>query len=147
VPLNITDVLTSLQTGIINTVYTTPYACLSLQWFTRLKYMTAVPITHAMGAVVVSKARWDKLNPAQAATVRRIADEIFARLLTATRTENAEAAAVIGERQLTTVKVAERDVAGFEATSRQVWKDMTGVLYEKELLDKLTRALDAHRSR
>jgi len=36
ISLSITDVLTSLQTGLISTVYITPLACIAMQWFTRV---------------------------------------------------------------------------------------------------------------
>ena len=146
VPLNITDVLTSLQTGILNTVYTTPYACLSLQWFTRVDYMTDVPITHAMGAVVLNKKTFDKLRAEQQATVKRIAADIFDRLLAATRQQNREAADVIAERNIARVAVSQQDVRGFEATSRRVWEQLVGVLYERDLLDKLTAVVEASRN-
>ncbi|MCK4302904.1 MAG: TRAP transporter substrate-binding protein DctP [Candidatus Eisenbacteria sp.] len=145
VPLNVTDVLTSLQTGIINTVYATPYTCLSLQWFTRVKYMTDVPITYAIGAVLLSKGAFDKLSSEQAATLRRIADEIFDRLIVATRAQNVESADVIAERNITRVSVAPADIKGFEAIGRQVWQQLTGVLYDRALLDKLTTALEQSR--
>jgi TRAP-type C4-dicarboxylate transport system substrate-binding protein len=145
VPLNVTDVLTSLQTGIIDTIYSTPYGCLSLQWFTRLKCMTDVPITHAMGAVVVSKTAFDELAPADQATVHQIAADIFARLQAATRTENDESAAVIVERNIARVPVTPEAAQGFEAIGRRVWEDLVGKLYDRELLDQLLAALERGR--
>lgn len=145
VPINVTDVLTSLQTGIINTVYTTPYACLSLQWFTRLRYMTDVPITHAMGAVILKKSTFDRLTAEQASIVRRIAGEIFDRLLVATRQQNAESIEVAIERNIARVNVDSSDRRGFEAIGRRVWTQLIGVLYERDLLDKLTSTLEAAR--
>ncbi len=142
VPLNVTDVLTSLQTGIINTIYATPYGCLSLQWFTRLSYMTDVPITHAMGAVVVDRKAFERLSPQERDTVERIAADIFGRLQEATRTENEQAAEVILQRNIERVEVSPAAVAGFEQTGRRVWDDLVGELYERNLLERLLAALE-----
>ena len=49
IPLTITDVLTSLQTNLINGVYTSPLASIALQWFSRTKYMLNVPLADAAG--------------------------------------------------------------------------------------------------
>jgi TRAP-type C4-dicarboxylate transport system substrate-binding protein len=38
IPLSIADVMTSLQTGLIDAFYTTPYASIALQWYARAKY-------------------------------------------------------------------------------------------------------------
>jgi TRAP-type C4-dicarboxylate transport system substrate-binding protein len=145
VPLNFSDVLTSLQTGIVNTVYVTPYACLSLQWFPRLSYMVDLPLTNAMGAVVVSAEAFDRLTPEQQACVTRIADEIFARLLDATHQQNAEAAAAITGRNIRTLTPDPAAVTAFETVGRRVWGRLVGVLYDRELLDRLTGALEAAR--
>ncbi|MBD3237149.1 MAG: ABC transporter substrate-binding protein [Candidatus Eisenbacteria bacterium] len=145
VPLNITDVLTSLQTGIVDAVYTTPYGCLSLQWFTRLAYMTDLPITHALGAVVLSKKQFDRLTPAQMAALRRNADEIFARLIAATRAQNDEAAEVVVERNIERVAPRPGSRDDFQAVGRRVWDQMAGQLYERELLDRLLRGLQQAR--
>lgn len=145
VPLNITDVLTSLQTGIINTVYTTPYGCLSLQWFTRLKYVTDLRISHAMGAVVISKKDYDKLSPAEIETVRRLSADVFGRLNAATRQQNDEALAVLLQQGLQRVAPDEASTAAFRVIGQRVWERMTGVLYERDLLERLTAALEQSR--
>jgi len=145
VPLNISDVLTSLQTGIVNAVYATPYACLSLQWFPRLSYMVDLPLTNSLGAVVVSDATWQKLTPEQQATVTRICADIFARLVDATHQQNDEATAAITTRNITKVAPDAAAIEAFQAVGRRVWDRMAGRLYERELLEKLTGALAASR--
>jgi TRAP-type C4-dicarboxylate transport system substrate-binding protein len=141
VPLNISDVLTALQTGIVDAVYITPYGCLSLQWFTKLKYMVDVPITHAMGAVVLSEEQFGKLAPEQAATVLRIAGDVFGRLNMATRQQNEEAEAAIVERNIGRVSIDAASLAQFEDIGQRVWERLVGVLYERPLLDRLTGEL------
>ena len=59
--LPITDVMTSLQTGLIDGVYGSPLAMIALQWFTRVKYMYDVPLANAAGAVLIAKSVFDKM--------------------------------------------------------------------------------------
>lgn len=147
VPLNITDVLTALQTGIVDAVYVTPYGCLSLQWFTRVKHLVDIPITHAMGAVVLSEKQWSLLAPEEAGAVARLAEEIFGRLNAATREQNDEAEEAILTRGLGRTELAPGAMEGFEAIGRRVWDRLAGVLYERDLLDRLTGALAGARGR
>jgi TRAP-type C4-dicarboxylate transport system substrate-binding protein len=63
VPLGVPDVLPSLQTGLINSCYGSPLATMALQWYTKVKYMTSMHITQALGATVVTKKEFDKLTP------------------------------------------------------------------------------------
>jgi len=55
IPLSITDVMTSLQTGMINAVYSAPATVIPLQWYTKMRNMLSLPIATASGAVVISR--------------------------------------------------------------------------------------------
>ncbi len=91
IPLAAPDVLTSLQTGVVNTVYCSPLACMALQWYTRVRYMTDVPITHGMGAVLVSKKALRRVAPGDVAILREIAAPRLRALTLKTRVQNAVA--------------------------------------------------------
>jgi len=82
VPLSIMDVYTQLsaQHGSINTVYNSPFGALAMQWHTKLQYATNVPMTNAIGGLVISQRFFKKL-PADLQTLLResgknVADEI-----------------------------------------------------------------------
>ncbi len=64
IPLSIPDVLVGLQTGIVEVVYAPPTAAISLQWFTKVKYMTDVPLGYLAGGVVVKKETFKQIPPA-----------------------------------------------------------------------------------
>jgi len=63
VPLSIMDVYTQLsaQHGSINTVYNSPFGALAMQWHTKLQYATNVPMTNAIGGLVISQRFFKKL--------------------------------------------------------------------------------------
>ncbi|VAW64800.1 hypothetical protein MNBD_GAMMA08-455 [hydrothermal vent metagenome] len=57
VPLSIMDVYTQLSAshGSIDTVYNSPFGALAMQWHTKLKYASHIPITNGIGGIVVSQ--------------------------------------------------------------------------------------------
>ena len=63
VPLSIMDVYTQLsaQHGSIDTVYNSPFGALAMQWHTKLKYASHVPMTNAIGSLVLSKRFYNQL--------------------------------------------------------------------------------------
>ncbi len=65
VPLSIMDVYTQLSAshGSIDTVYNSPFGALAMQWHTKLKYASNIPITNGIGSLVVSQ-RFYKSLPA-----------------------------------------------------------------------------------
>lgn len=141
VPLPITDVVTSLQTGLIDGVYTSPMACIALQWFARVSYMTDMPVTHALGAVVVTRKVFDSLSPAAQTTLKESAKTYFAKLSDATDRESVESLGVLKERGVSIVPLAEGDKKAFAAIGATVREKLAGELYSRETLDEMLRIL------
>ena len=65
VPLATTDVLTGLQTGLIDGLPSTPLAALSLQWFRQAPNMLDLGLAPLVGATVVSRKTWERLGEAR----------------------------------------------------------------------------------
>ncbi len=88
VPLGVPDVLTSLQTGLINACYGSPLSMVTLQWNTKVKYMTSMQLSQAIGATVVSKRDWDKLPADVQKVVMDEAKAMEQKLLKTIRADN-----------------------------------------------------------
>ncbi len=52
IPLSVPDVLVGLQTGLVDVVYAPPTVAISLQWFTKVKYLSDVPLAYLAGGIV-----------------------------------------------------------------------------------------------
>lgn len=63
IPLSIIDVYTQLTTshGSIDTVYASPFGAIALQWHTKLKFGTKIPLTNAIGGLIISGKFFNKL--------------------------------------------------------------------------------------
>ncbi len=82
IPLSIIDVYTQLSAkhGSIDTVYTSSFGAIALQWYTKLSYGSQIPFTNAIGGLVVSNRFYNKL-PADLqqllkTTGKRLGDDI-----------------------------------------------------------------------
>lgn len=140
VPLAVTDVMTGLQTGLVEAVYVSPLGAIALQWFTRVKYMTELPLTHALGAVVVKSDALDRISAEDKKTLLTCSREIFKKLAKATEEENREAAEVLRERGIEFVDPDPSARAEFKTRGRKVWNRLVGDLFDEALLN---RVLDA----
>jgi len=61
VPLSTTDLLPSLQTGMVNGFGSTPLASLAFQWFGLAPNMTNLRYAPLTGATVIEKRMWEKI--------------------------------------------------------------------------------------
>ena len=72
VTLPLTDVLTGLQTGLIDIVAIPPIVALVLQWHTKVKYVTELPLVYSYGYMAVDKKTFDKISDEDKAIVREV---------------------------------------------------------------------------
>ncbi len=77
VTLPLTDVLTGLQTGLIDIVAIPPIVALIMQWHTKVKYVTRVPLVYTFGFMAVDKKTFDKISAEDQAIVREVMDETY----------------------------------------------------------------------
>ncbi len=91
VTLPVTDVLTGLQTGLIDIVAMPPAGALVLQWHTKVQYVTRMPIVYTMGLLAVDKRAFDRIDPEDQAVVRDIMSALYARWDVENQRDEAEA--------------------------------------------------------
>ena len=72
VSLPLTDVLTGLQTGLIDIVAMSPIGALVLQWHTKVKYVTELPLVYTLGFMAVDERAFKRLSAADQAIVREV---------------------------------------------------------------------------
>ena len=77
VTLPLTDVLTGLQTGLIDIVAMSPIGALVLQWHTKIKYVTELPLVYTLGFMVVDERAFKKISAEDQAIVREVMEETY----------------------------------------------------------------------
>lgn len=91
IPANVTDVLPSLQTGALETVFGPPTAAVAVQWHTRIRYYHEMRLSYSIGAVFISEAGWRMVPPEHRDTVRAAFDKHCRLLTEKVRQSDAEA--------------------------------------------------------
>lgn len=146
IPLSIVDVMSSLQTGLIDGVYGPPMGVVALQWFTRAKFIYNAPMADSTGAVVVSKKFFDGLTEGERKTLSTLGAKHLKRLNDLSRKENAEALASLQKQGLTlSQKPSAEQVKQYEELGKKARRELVGKLYSQELLDGVEKALEALR--
>lgn len=77
VTLPLTDVLTGLQTGLIDIIAIPPMVALLMQWHTKVKYVTRVPLVYTFGFMAVDKKTFDKISDYDQAIVREVMTKMY----------------------------------------------------------------------
>lgn len=147
IPLSVVDVLTSLQTGLINGAYTSPLAALALQWNTRVKYMTNVPLAISAGAVVVSRKMYDKLPADLQEILVRNGRKYMAELTAKSRKENAASIQTMKKNGLQIIDITNpKTLQDFAVTGKKARQSLVGKLYDQSFLDRVEKVVNDYRA-
>jgi len=146
IPLAAPDVLTSLQTGVIDAAYNSTLGCVALQWFTRVSYMTDVPITHGLGAALLSDKALRKISPEDLAVIQEVAGPLLRALTEQTRQDNRDALGEMQKEGLEVISVSDAVRDQFFTTGQGAWQDGVGKLYSQENLDRVKSLLQTYRA-
>ena len=142
IPLSITDVLLSLQTGMVNTVYASTQGALALQWFTKVKHVTRLRMGYATGGVLISKNKFDKLPPSYQDAVKKIGEECLQELVELIQKDNLKAHKVLEENNVRWVSLpGEKEKARFQEAGARARKKLAGKYFPAELLDEVLNHL------
>jgi len=147
IPLSITDVLTSLQTNLINGVYISPLACVALQWHTRVKYMLDLPLADSNGAILLAKSQFDKLDDAQKVILKSLARQYFDKLTRLSRENNATSLEIIKKAGIRFTQVKDKaEIEKYYASGKTTRRMLIGKLYDENFLNRVEADVEQFRS-
>jgi TRAP-type C4-dicarboxylate transport system substrate-binding protein len=145
IPLSVPDVLVGLQTGLVDVVYAPPTGAIALQWFTKVKYLTDVPLSYMGGGLVVRKDIFKKLPQASQNIILESCQRNLNQLKTITRRENQEAIRVMQNNGVKIVTPPQDTVAEFKRLSAAALSHFTNQTFAKKAWEDATANLEAYR--
>jgi TRAP-type transport system periplasmic protein len=145
IPLSIPDVLVGLQTGLVDVVYIPPTGAISLQWFTKVKYLTNVPLAYVAGAIVISKDVFNRLLPAYQAILLESSQRHLSQLKIITRNENKEATRVMAKQGVKIVTPSKNQIDELRKLSNDAMSRISGKAFSLTTVDDVTSQLTNYR--
>ncbi|MGD2187480.1 MAG: TRAP transporter substrate-binding protein DctP [Desulfobacterales bacterium] len=145
IPLSVPDVLVGLQTGLVDVVYAPPSGAISLQWFTKTKYLTDVNLIYLIGGVVMKKKVFNKISPPHQKILMDVCERQMTQLKTTIRKENQEAMQVMVKHGVKIITPSPEQVAEFKKVSAKAMQRMQGKSFSKKVRDEVTARLKSYR--
>jgi TRAP-type C4-dicarboxylate transport system substrate-binding protein len=146
VVLPITDVLTGLQTGLLELIATPPVGAVILQWYTKTKYFTDLPIAYTMGMMAIDKRAFSRLNESDQAIFSEIMTRAYAELDLMGKQDNIDAEKALRANGLRFVVPDAESAAGLRTAAAKANDKMAADgLFSAERLHELLSYLKEYR--
>ncbi len=146
VPLELTDVLMGLNTGLIDAYPSPPYGALVFQWYRQTSHMLDIPLSPVFGATVMTERAWGRIEEADREALLAAAAEMQAFLFDEVPRQDQEAVAEMEKRGLTLSTVGEPEVALLRAIVDTLTATWRGDRVPADIYDAALSARSAFRA-
>ena len=123
IPLGVPEVRTALQTGLIDTVTTSPIAAIALQWHTQVNYISDTPLIYLYAVLAVERRSFERISEADQAVVREVMQAVWKKIDRQNRKDNAAAFDALQNQGIRIVKP--------EPEEQRKWKQLAAEVPRK----------------
>lgn len=146
VPLEVTDILPNLQTGLINAVAMPPSIALALQVDKAAPNMLDLNWVPLVGAAIITKKSWDTLPAESREAMRKIAADAGKLIKADGRREGVESVEAMRKRGLKVHPVTPETEAKWKQTAESVYPKIRGTTIPAEIFDEVMNQLKVFRA-
>ena len=147
VVLELTDILPSLQTGMIDTVPAAPLWALAGQFDRTAPHMLRINWVPIVGAVVMTQRAWDAMTPAGREALMRASTEAGAKLRAHRDARDEDIIRALEQRGLKVTSPTSEVERAWQELARRAWQDgVRGGMVPADMFDNVERLLAEYRA-
>lgn len=124
VTLPVTDVLTGLQTGLVDVIGSSAIGALVLQWHTKVTHVSTLPVSYLFGLLAIESTYFNALSSADQQVVREVFENVYAKLEVQNNIDNASALQALKSSGLTFVDPEPGFAAKLKGEARELWYEL-----------------------
>ena len=146
IPLPMGDVLTALQTGLVDTVAAPPIVTLALQWHTQVKYLLDLPLLYSYALMIIDKRAFDRLKPSDQKIVHEVMGRTFREIDRQNRVDNEQAMTALRQQGIEFLQPAPAAREEWESLAAKARRHLRKIEhFDPQLMAILQQTLDEMR--
>ena len=122
VTLPITDVLTGLQTGLVDVIGASATAALVLQWHTKVSHISTMNVSYLYGVLGIGEKYFQKISAEDQEIVQRVFRDVYKEMDSLGMTDNDRASEALVGSGITVVEPDPGALEDMQSRSRDLWK-------------------------
>jgi TRAP-type C4-dicarboxylate transport system substrate-binding protein len=146
VPLEVSDILPGLSTGLIDCVCLPPTIVLAIQVDSVAPHMLDMNWVPLVGAAIINKKTWDSFSPEAQDALRQSAREAGKLIKADGRRENLESIEAMRKRGLIVHPLTPELNADWDRTVEQAWPKIRGTMVPEDIFDEVMNDLKTYRA-
>jgi TRAP-type C4-dicarboxylate transport system substrate-binding protein len=146
VPLETSDILPAIQTGMINVVPSTPYFALATQIYTSAPHMLEINWAPIVGALVLTRKTWDDMSPATQAAMRTASEKAGVQIRAKARQEVDEAVDAMKKRGLVVGRPNADQLREWTEFAEKLYPRIRGTMVPADTFDEVQAHLKDFRA-
>lgn len=147
VPLPLADVFTALQTGLLDVVVVNLTGAIAFQWYTKLHYMTDIPLLFLTGMMVIDSKPFNRLDQGDRQIVREIMEARFKMLDSLNRKDNESARIALQKEGIKFIDLTVEEKSSWQKTADGALQELAARgAYTSSFYKVLQSHLKAYRS-
>ncbi len=119
VPLNISDVLAGLETGLIDSVTVPPFVAIVLQWHNHVQYITDLPVMYIYSTLAIDEGAYTRIEPTDRRVVEEVLGRVFRKIDDNNRNANKTAYQALLDQDITPVRPSPAELEGWRSLATQ----------------------------
>ena len=146
VPLSTNDIMTSLQTNMVESIAVTPLSAAAFQWFGLANHMADLKWAPLIGGVVVKKNVWERIPVATRTKLETIATRIGSDMQSKIDNADNKAIEVMQQYGLTVTHIPTADIPAWRTMAEKGYGSVIGSRIEKTSYDKVLGYIKEYRA-
>lgn len=147
IPLPVGDVLTGLQTGLIDTIASPPVVAIALQWHTQIKYILDIRLQYVYTIFSIDARMFERLSKEHQKVVRNVMKRALVRVEKQLIADHDEALEVIVEQDVELIKPDGESFGEWQKLSEDAFTQwLENDMVDRENYERLEEALEQFRN-
>ncbi len=154
VPLESSEVMTSLQTGMVDAMMASPLTAGAMQWFGTARFMCDMKLSPFIGGVVISNSTWNKIPENLRPELEKIAKKIGTQMQAGVLADDEKALALMSSPQagvvgttLVIVSPRKKDAMAWEELFNKGIEQLKGKTVHEESLNMIRMYVEEYRKK
>ncbi len=146
VDIPLSEMLTALQTGLIDGFLDTPVFALSLQIFAKAPHMISISYGIAIGATIIQKSQWNKIEPDLQKAFIKASQDLVTQSQPEVRSMDEKAITEMKKYGLQLTEVAPQDTASWIDPLQKIYPEIREKVMPKDIFDKTMELRNQYRA-